>query len=107
LKADDRIRSVLFMVSHMDGSFLSETIVPRLSTPSTANLATPDTLTSMMPSKWDHANRAVGGRLAWQIRLRRERGDSYQSIAFWLRAKGVEVTDETIRQWSIKVLSDS
>lgn len=56
----------------------------------------------MMPSKWDSANRAVGGKLAWQIRLRRERGDSYQDIAYWLRSKGVTVTHETVRDWYLK-----
>lgn len=45
-------------------------------------------------------DQALGGRLADELRERRQRGDTFDGIARWLHIDyGIEVTSETIRNW--------
>lgn len=45
-------------------------------------------------------DQALGGTLDSELRERRERGESFDSIARWLAAEhGIDVTSETIRNW--------
>ena len=59
-----------------------------------------------MNEKYTITNQKLRGRLPSQLRMRRERGDSYQDIAFWLRGKGVKVSHETVRQWYLESLEE-
>lgn len=45
------------------------------------------------------ANDAVGGNLDKKMLARRERGDTFEDIAFWLRGRGVKVSVDSVRQW--------
>lgn len=45
------------------------------------------------------ANRTIGGGLNRQLCERRERGDSYDDITFWLKGRGMAVSRETVRRW--------
>jgi len=49
------------------------------------------------------ANLAVGGDLKGWLAERRERGDSYQDIAFELRRAGIVVSWETVRSWYLRL----
>ena len=61
-----------------------------------------------MQTKYDLVNRVVRGRLRTELVKRRERGDSFQAIAFWLRSiHGIEVSHETVRQWYLRNQDDT
>jgi hypothetical protein len=53
-------------------------------------------------------NRALRGTLDDQLRSRRERGDTYTDIQFWLfqRTKR-RVSDETVRSWCQRALAEA
>ena len=56
----------------------------------------------MALSTREAADRTLDGNLAAWIAGRRERGDSYNEIAFALRTEhGVAVTGETVRVWHL------
>ena len=60
-----------------------------------------------MQTKYELVNRMLRGRLPYELSRRRERGDSFVEIAFWLRSThGIEVSYETIRQWCLPVAQD-
>lgn len=53
-----------------------------------------------MQTKFDLVNKMLSGRLPSQLAMRRDRGDTFLDIAFWLRTvHGIEVSQETVRQW--------
>ena len=57
--------------------------------------------------KYDQINRALRGRLDYQLRTRRERGDNLIDIAFWIRQQtGIKVTPESIRVWANRALAE-
>lgn len=50
-------------------------------------------------------DRILDGRLAEELRERRRRGDSYQTINRWLYGEHqIEVTTETIRKWCLELV---
>ena len=58
--------------------------------------------------KYDQINKALRGRLDYQLRTRRERGDNLIDIAFWIRQQtGIKVTPESIRVWANRALAEA
>ena len=57
--------------------------------------------------KYDAVNKALHGRLDYQLRTRRERRDSLADIQFWIRTQtGIRVSTESIRNWASRALAE-
>jgi len=54
-------------------------------------------------SRYDLTDRLLGGTLADRLAAARADGTSFDDIAFSLRADGIEVSGETVRQWCLSL----
>lgn len=55
--------------------------------------------------KYDEANAKLKGKLDKQIADRRERGDSYTDIAWWIATTtDVRVTGASVRLWYLRLV---
>ena len=56
-------------------------------------------------TKYDLANQILGGRLGTELVKRRDRGDTWDDVMFWLRNRGVKVSRPTVMAWYRDVLA--
>ena len=58
--------------------------------------------------KYDMVNKALRGRLDYQLRTRRSRGDTIHDIAFWIRQRtGIAVTPQSVSTWCQRALAEA
>ena len=58
--------------------------------------------------KYDLVNKALKGRLDYQLRSRRERGDTIYAIAYWVRHQtGISVTPQSVSVWCQRALAEA